>query len=178
MDVNRLSKIISHALRHDPISYNLTLDSNGWVDLYELETKLIHKGVKTTVKEIVDMVESATKVRHEIDNNRIRACYGHSIQINKERIPVLPPKILFHGTLQSNISNILKVGLLPMTRQFVHLSSNESEARIVASRRKGKVSIIKVNSYDAYLDGIKFYEEKNNIWLSDIIRPKYIIDND
>ncbi len=35
-DYNRLSKTISHALRHEPWIYELELDSEGWVPVSQL----------------------------------------------------------------------------------------------------------------------------------------------
>ena len=36
MDFERLSKVISHALRHEPWLYELELDKSGWVLLDQL----------------------------------------------------------------------------------------------------------------------------------------------
>jgi RNA:NAD 2''-phosphotransferase len=36
IDLERLSRTLSHALRHDPRQYGLNMDMKGWVQLDEL----------------------------------------------------------------------------------------------------------------------------------------------
>jgi putative RNA 2'-phosphotransferase len=36
IDYNQLSKVVSHALRHEPWLYELELDDQGWVDVDHL----------------------------------------------------------------------------------------------------------------------------------------------
>lgn len=66
-------------------------------------------------------------------------------------------------------------GLLPMRRQYVHLSEDKATAKIVAGRRKNSVTkVLTVMARQAYDEGTPFYKEENGIWLSDPLLPKYI----
>lgn len=171
---DKLSKIVSHALRHEPYTYNLLLDEEGWVLLSELVIGLNAKGMSVDEKDIVEMVNLSSKKRHQIIDGKIRAYYGHSIIEKIVKQSVEPPEFLFHGTLEKNISKIHAEGILPMNRQYVHLSSDEETARIVASRRKGKVIILIIEARQAYSKNICFYKEENEIWLSEAIPSKFI----
>ncbi|KIE18330.1 hypothetical protein DS62_11770, partial [Smithella sp. SC_K08D17] len=89
---------------------------------------------------------------------------------------VEPPEFLYHGTVQNSLINILKKGLLPMGRQYVHLSIDRSTAEMVGSRRKGDLVVLTIRAKEAFLNNIQFYKEENGIWLSDQIPSKYIVE--
>lgn len=63
-----------------------------------------------------------------------------------------------------------------MDRQYVHLSVDKMTAKIIGSRRKGELVILKIKAQEAYTNHIQFYKEINDIWLSDSIPSKHIID--
>ena len=43
LDLTKLSRTVSHALRHEPWLYGLELDSYGWARLIELVVSLRHR---------------------------------------------------------------------------------------------------------------------------------------
>ena len=143
IDFIQLSKTVSHALRHEPQSYNLNLDIQGWVLLSDLVVALNSQGIQVDDNAIIEMIEQSEKKRHQILNGRIRAYYGHSIEKKIIKHPSEPPEFLCHGTIQNNLNCIKEKGLLPMDRQYVHLSIDEETANIVGSRRKGETVVIK-----------------------------------
>lgn len=56
---------MSHALRHEPQSYNLNLDKQGWVLLYDLVIALNSKGIQVDKNDICKMVELSEKRRYQ-----------------------------------------------------------------------------------------------------------------
>jgi hypothetical protein len=77
-----LSRTISHALRHDPAAYGLQLDAEGWAQLDDLIAALrrVKPGWGALDRDdLAQMMAIATKQRHEIVGDRIRAVYGHSV---------------------------------------------------------------------------------------------------
>jgi putative RNA 2'-phosphotransferase len=176
IDFIQLSRTVSHALRHEPQSYNLSLDNQGWVLISDLVIALNSKGIQVDEFDINKMVELSEKKRHQILNGKIRAYYGHSVENKIFKHPVEPPEFLYHGTIQSNLNNILEKGLLPMERQYVHLSIDRSTAEIVGSRKKGDLVILTIKAKEAFLNNIQFYKEENGIWLSDPIPSIYIVE--
>lgn len=176
IDFIELSRTVSHALRHEPQSYNLNLDNQGWVLLSDLILALNSKGIRVDESKIIKMVELSEKKRHQILNGKIRAYYGHSVKNKILKHPIEPPEFLYHGTTQNSLNSIVEKGLLPMERQYVHLSIDKRTAVIVGSRRKGKLIILSIKAREAYLSNIQFYKEENGIWLSDPIPSKHIAD--
>lgn len=102
MDFNLLSKAVSHALRHEPWLYELELDDQGWVDIEDLISALQcqrSEWKELSQADIVKMINTSSKQRHEMDGNRIRALYGHSLSGKLQKRQAVPPERLFHGTV-------------------------------------------------------------------------------
>ena len=105
----RLSKTMSVALRHDPDSFGIELDKEGWVDVDKLLDALRkHKRWEGITEEDFHTVMSVSdKKRFEISDGHIRALYGHSIPMKIVKKPTTPPPLLYHGTARQNLDNIL-----------------------------------------------------------------------
>lgn len=108
MDYQKLSKELSYALRHAPHEYELELDEQGWVPIKQLLLSL-HEQRKwraVTEEDLHTMIALSEKKRHEINQGKIRALYGHSVpqKIHKEEKE--PPAYLFHGTPQRFLDSI------------------------------------------------------------------------
>jgi putative RNA 2'-phosphotransferase len=174
-----LSKTMSYALRHHPEQFGLVLDEFGFVDVNALVRAISLNGFKyvdVTIDDITRIVNApkpGEKKRYEIVGDKIRAYYGHSTG-NIKKTPVEPPEVLYHGTTSNAWESIQKTGLDPMGRDFVHLSAETGTAIIVAKRRTNQPVILIVDAKVAYKDGVKFYSEPNNVWLSDPIPVEYI----
>ncbi len=96
-----VSRTVSHALRHEPWSYGLELDPNGWVAVPELVSALRELGAEWAgidESEVLRAVESSVKRRHVVDGGRIRALYGHSLPKKIRYEPAEPPAQLYHAT--------------------------------------------------------------------------------
>jgi putative RNA 2'-phosphotransferase len=175
-DYISLSKVISHALRHDPLYYNLQLKDKGWIDI-DILLRSISKRVPefsyVTKGHLLEMINESKKRRHEIQDNSIRATYGHSLPGKFVENHEIPPEFLFHGTTSDSLKGILDYGLLPMKRQYVHMSETIEEAMQVAKRKSLRIELLRINSMNAYTGNVKFYKV-GIVWLTDFIPPKYI----
>lgn len=173
----KLSKAVSHALRHEPATYGLRLDGEGWIDVRDLIAALKRKD---TAWENLDedclrqMIGRSTKQRHEIFQGKIRALYGHSTPERVLKRTAVPPEHLYHGTGREAAVKILTEGLKPMTRQCVHLSVDASAAREVGSRKDKSPVILLVDAACAHQDGVAFFEGNESVWLAEYIPPAYI----
>jgi putative RNA 2'-phosphotransferase len=164
-----LSKTVSHALRHDPAAYGLALDDQGWGDIECLIRALrTLRGEWGSISsgDLIELVSCATKRRHEIRGNRIRALYGHSLDEKIRRIPSEPPPVLFHGTDRRALEHILEEGLRRMGRQYVHLTSEKAYALSARSRRIGHPVLLEIRATDAWKHGIQFYQANAIVWLT------------
>lgn len=173
----KVSKTISYLLRHHPEKAHLNIDREGFVDVDELIEKInlyVHAGEDVTRTQIEKIVAADNKQRYSIVGNRIRAVQGHSFPVDLRLQAKVPPVLLFHGTNAEAAKLIRKKGLLPMNREYVHLSPNEDTATNVGQRHKGDLVLLKIDTKAAYADGVKFFESENGVWLVKEIPPKYI----
>jgi putative RNA 2'-phosphotransferase len=124
--------------------------------------------------DIERMIANSSKVRHQLEGERIRAIYGHSIPGKVARQLGSPPDELFHGTIEKYVGAIRQEGLRPMSRQYVHLSCVPEVARAVAKRKGDAVVILKILAAAACKNGINFYQGDERVWLADSIPAEWI----
>lgn len=171
-----LSREISYALRHAPWEYELEMDEEGWVPVEQLLDAL-HRTVKWSnicEADLNEMIEKSEKKRHELADGRIRAFYGHSIPMKILKEEKVPPDVLYHGTARRFLESINENGLLPQSRQYVHLSQDIETAENVGMRHDDKPCILIIDEKMAWNDGIKFYFGNEKVWLADKIPSRYI----
>ena len=77
----QVSKFISGALRHFPDDVGLTLGDAGWTDAYEVVDRVQDKYAFADARTVAAIVATDSKGRFEVDGNRIRAAYGHSVDV-------------------------------------------------------------------------------------------------
>ena len=167
-DNTNKEKRLAYLLRHD-IQY--AFDAYGWREVSDL---VANHGFSR--EELTTLVKNSNKQRFEFSENGmfIRARQGHSIAVDVELEEAIPPEYLYHGTVAANVSSILEKGLVPMSRQHVHLSIDEATAVKVGSRRKGEVTVLKVSAHKMWEDGHHFWLSRNNVWLAMEVPPKYL----
>ena len=113
----RLSKLLSALLRHIPETIGLKLDSEGFVEIPELVKAIKEKWPRRhlyswlTEEHVIAVAKLCPKQRFEIKGSRIRAKYGHSVQVNVNLAEDNLVKILYHGTTADALSKILKEGI-------------------------------------------------------------------
>ncbi|MEM2144080.1 MAG: RNA 2'-phosphotransferase [Candidatus Jordarchaeaceae archaeon] len=167
----KVSKYMSYLLRHNP--ENLKMDEHGFVDLGEFLEK-IKSRFQISDELIFEIVEKSERKRFEIIENKIRALYGHSIRVNLELEEDQIIKVLYHGTTPDAASKILKFGLKPRGRKWVHFSPTIEIAREVGLRRNPKPVILEIDAEEARKNGVKFYRATDKVYLSGDVAPKYI----
>lgn len=168
---DELGKELAYLLRHCPSAKNLTMDKHGWVRISELVTN----APEFTEDNLKEIVETDAKGRYSIseDGLFIRANQGHSMPVDLELEPKIPPDILYHGTVERFLDSIMKEGLIKKQRQHVHLSKDIETANKVGSRR-GNPVILQIDAKSMNKDGMVFYCSKNGVWLTDTVPSKYI----
>lgn len=171
----QLSRAVTHALRHAPGEYGLSVDPDGWVEMRSLVNALRAAGFDGLTEDAVfRMIANSSKVRHEVVGDRIRATYGHSISIADDLVNQEPPLELFHGTVAEAVSSILEIGILPMQRQHVHLSPDPATAYEVARRHGPDTVLLSVRSREAFQAGVRFQRRGELIWIADAIPPTFV----
>lgn len=173
---DKLSIFLSLVLRHNPDAANIKVDEHGWADVTELIMGINNTGRKINRSILEEIVRNDKKQRYSFnkDKTKIRANQGHSISVDVELIEKEPPEILFHGTAERFLNNIMTEGLKPMGRLYVHLSKNADTALHVG-KRHGTPVVLKINSGAMYQNGVKFFISENNVWLTEKVDVDYII---
>jgi len=173
--MKELSKFLSYVLRHAPQSIGLTLDANGWADVEDLLARAPAAGHTFDRATLHDVVARSDKKRFTLseDGSRIRAAQGHSVAIDLDIAPMIPPAMLFHGTATRNVAAILTEGLKPGRRQKVHLSLDEETASKVGQRH-GKPVVLRIDAAGMHAHGLSFWRAENGVWLTDHVPPQFL----
>lgn len=178
LDLNDLSRAVSHALRHEPWLYELELDEAGWVETTALLDALRQERADWAALGEADlgrMISASAKQRHEMRDGRIRALYGHSTPQKLTKVPATPPALLYHGTAPDAVTDIRAAGLLPMRRQYVHLSVDVGMAEQVGRRKARQPVILLVRAGEACASGVVFYRGNDAVWLADHVPARFIV---
>jgi len=175
-DLVKTSKFLSLVLRHRPELVGMQLDSEGWLAIDQLIANSNKLGHAIDLELIHQIVATNEKQRFALseDGLKIRANQGHSIPgVDLNLLPIEPPEVLFHGTVPDFLGSIRRQGLLKRSRNHVHLSADQSTAKVVGSRRGSPVVLV-VLAQRMYQDGHKFFRSENGVWLTDSVPVDYI----
>lgn len=171
----QLSKLLALMLRHQPERFGILLDAEGYASLEEVMNAVQAKLPTAKAADLHHLVANldADKRRFSILGAEIRANYGHSLTQRIEHPPATPPDVLLHGTSQSAVTKILRDGILPMQRQYVHLTTDHDLAMRIGGRH-GKAQVIVVDAAPACAAGVVFYRANDAFWLADAIPARYV----
>ena len=176
MELTKISKKLSYLLRHCTEPFYIDLDG-GWADTEAIISALKAAYPVTDMDILEKIVADDAKGRYSFneDHTRIRANQGHSIPgVVIEMEQPEPPEFLYHGTATRSLPDILKDGLKPMSRQFVHISPDTATAEEVG-KRHGKPVILIIKAKELAQSGHKLYRSSNGVWLTDEVPAEYII---
>lgn len=154
----RISRFLTYLLRHRPKEYPLEFDSRGFVEWYDLVAIVQERYSQVAEEDIRVVVTDSQKKRFELEGGRVRATYGHSFPVDLGRETVEPPDQLYYGAARDLAQSMLRNGLKPRDRQYVHLSLTAAEAESVARRHDPAPAVIVVDAQAARAEGIEFYQ--------------------
>ncbi|WP_225335466.1 RNA 2'-phosphotransferase [Halomicrobium urmianum] len=184
----RLSKFASGALRHFPDDVGLSLDDAGWTAFDDLAEAVAGKYDWGGSRELAGVIETDPKGRFEWTGGaaagsddsqapaggRVRAAYGHSVDVDLDAADTPVPDTLYHGTAPRNVDAIREEGLRPMSRQKVHLSGTLAEAREVGSRHADDPIVFAVDAAAMERDGRRVVERGRATYTTDRVPPAYL----
>lgn len=168
------SRFIALILRHKPTAIGITLDEHGWANVDELIVG-VNKVYPLTMPELEEIVLADNKMRYSFNEDKtlIRANQGHSIPVDVELKKATPPCTLYHGTGQKFVESIDKIGLIPKSRLYVHLSSDHETAVMVGSPH-GSPVVYTIDTASMISDGYTFFTSVNGVWLTKEVPAKYL----
>ncbi len=165
----KMSKKMTYLLRHK----EGFVDKEGWVEIERLVEALRKWFPYVTKEHVLYVVSKDEKGRYEVKGNRIRARYGHTINVNVNLNESFE-ETLYHGTSCDVLSSIKEKGILPMRRKWVHLTKSMDEA-IENAKRKGKCIVILVVDGNCLRSrGHSTYEAGKNVRVTDYVPPECI----
>jgi putative RNA 2'-phosphotransferase len=171
----KISKYLSKHLRHQPERIGIKLAPGGWVSVDELLAACKKHSFPINRAELNEVVASNDKKRFSFDSTGIliRANQGHSVEVDLQLEPTVPPDVLYHGTGHRAVEAILREGLCKMSRHHVHLSSDMATAQKVGARH-GRPVVFTVDAAAMHEDGYTFYCSENGVWLVERVPPEYL----
>jgi len=170
-----LSKFFSLVLRHQPEKFGLTLDQHGWAEVAKVLEAANQYGRSLDHDTLLRIVHENDKQRFTLspDGRFIRANQGHSVAVDLQLQSVAPPDTLYHGTVAKFVKSIREQGLIPGSRNHVHLSADVATAKLVGQRR-GKPVVLTIDTKTMHENDCNFYQSLNGVWLTSHVPPEHI----
>ena len=169
----RISRFLTYLLRHQPKEYPLVFDKRGfveWRDVVELVQERFHD---VTERQIEAVVSGSEKKRFELVDDKVRATYGHSFPVDLGGEAAEAPPKLYYGAARDLAQSMLRNGLKPRDRQYIHLSVTAEEAESVARRYDPAPAIIIVDVKAAQAEGVRFHES-GPLYLTEDVPAKFL----
>jgi putative RNA 2'-phosphotransferase len=169
----QLGRLVAGALRHFPEDLGLDIDARGWVDLATLGVVISTRHRWANQKLVEALAQSDPKQRYEIADGRIRARYGHSVNIELDHPENLRPE-LYYGASEEEADRILEVGLKSAAQRYVHLSTTPEKAWHVGTFRTVSPRVIQIDAREAQSAGVKMMVVNDDIVISEPIPSNYL----
>jgi putative RNA 2'-phosphotransferase len=169
----RISRFLSFLLRHQPKEYPLSFDRQGFASWREVVETVQDRFQEVTEADIRSVVTGSDKKRFELKDDKVRATYGHSFPVDLGSEAVEPPAELYLGMARDLGESILRNGLKPRDRRYVHLSPSFQEALAVGKRRDPAPAVIVVDAQLAHAQGIRFFAA-GPLFLVESVPPKFL----
>jgi putative RNA 2'-phosphotransferase len=158
--IERITRSLAYMLRHQPEEFDLELDAHGYGDVAQVVQALNERlGEPVEVSDLDYAIRSGDRPRYEILGTRVRALYGHSIDVEPGD-PTRPPELLFVGISARDADRAMRYGLRGGRRRFLHLALSADDAKEGGRRTGLQYVVITVYALDAWEEGINFYDRK------------------
>ena len=176
-ELDHLGRILTGILRHFPDRYQLSMDPQGWVSLPQIVRAISQKHPMyhwLRVQHLVAIAETDAKGRYEVRDDRVRATYGHTLELSLD-LPTedIPDHLYFPVTAEES-GIVLEVGLRPSDRKKVHLSKTADDARAAGAVRTPEPIILEVDAKRARGEGIVIQKAGKTVYLVDQVPAEFL----
>jgi len=172
-NTERLGRLIAGVLRHFPHDLGLVIDSCGWVNLIDLSQAIRARYPWSNQLLIMALAQSDPKNRYEIQDDKIRARYGHSVDVDLD-YPLNDLPCLYYGASEEEADRILEVGLKSANQRYVHLSIAPERAWHVGSFRTNNPRVIKIDAQAAQEEGVVIMKVSEEIMISEEVPSQFL----
>jgi putative RNA 2'-phosphotransferase len=180
-ELDHLGRILTGILRHFPDRYQLTIDPRGWIPLAGIVRAIQQKHPAyhwLRVVHLVAIAETDPKGRYEVRDDRIRATYAHTVEVELDLPTQNIPDHLYYPVTPEEATIVLEVGLKPSDRRKVHLSRTAQDAHSAGSVRTPSPVILEIDAGRARADGIVIMQAGKTVFLVDQVPPEYLHKSD
>lgn len=176
-ELDRMGRTMAGTLRHFPDKFDLEMDEHGFVDLRDFISSMQNKYYRLKwlrPHHIIAIIETDPKGRYEYRDGKIRATYGHSIDIDLDLPTKGIPDILYYPTTPEEVDIVIETGLRPSDRKKVHLSKTYNDAMNAGRVRTQDPVILEIDTKEAQSDGIIIQRAGKTVYLTDEVPPEFI----
>ncbi len=176
-ELDHLGRILTGILRHFPDRYALTIDPRGWIPLAQIVRAINQKHPAyhwLRVVHLVAIAETDPKGRYEVRDDRIRATYAHTVEVDLDLPTGNIPELLYYPVTAEEAAIVLEVGLKPSDRRKVHLSRTAADAHSAGSVRSPAPVILEIDAGRARAAGIVIMQAGKTVFLVDQVPPEYL----
>ncbi len=176
-ELDHLGRILTGILRHFPDRYQLTIDPKGWIPLAQIVRAIQSKHPAyhwLRVVHLVAIAETDPKGRYEVRDDRIRATYAHTVEVELDLPTLNIPDHLYYPVTPEEATIVLEVGLKPSDRRKVHLSKTALDAHSAGAVRTPAPVILEIDAGKARADGIVIMQAGKTVFLVDQVPPQYL----
>jgi len=176
-EVELLGRTMAGVLRHFPERYGLEMDGHGWVDLRDFITAVQIRNKRFRFlrpHHIVGLVETDPKGRYQFLDGKVRATYGHSLDVDLDLPTEGIPDVLFYPTTNEELHVLLEAGLRPADRKMVHLSLSFEAAMEAGRVRSDNPLILEVNAKAARESGVVIHKAGKTVYTSKEVPGEFL----
>ena len=176
-EVDQLGRILAGVLRHFPERFSLTMDARGWVDI-----RSIVEAVRSRRNQfhwlrphhIRSLASTDPKGRYQVEVDKVRATYGHSLDVELDLPTDNIPDRLYYPATEEEVPIILETGLKPSDRKHVHLSLAPENAEDAGTHRTEKPVILNVDAKGAVAGGAVIKRAGKTVFITKEIPAEFL----
>ncbi|HEV8595067.1 MAG TPA: RNA 2'-phosphotransferase [Thermoplasmata archaeon] len=176
-EVEMLGRTMAGVLRHFPERYDLTMDKNGWIDLRDFIAGVQSRNRRLRFLKphhVVGLIETDPKGRYQFSDGKIRATYGHTLDLELDLPTENIPDVLFYPCAEEEFTILTEAGLKPADRKMVHLSRTY-EAALEAGRVKiPSPVILEIDAKAARSDGVVIMKAGKTVYLTREVPARFL----
>lgn len=176
-EIDHVGRLMAGILRHFPERFDVKVDEHGWAEVKDLVNAIRSKRITLQwlrTHHIKGIVETDPKGRYEMRGTKIRATYGHTIDVKLDHPREPVPEKLYYPTTSQEVEILFETGLRPTDRKHVHLSLTYDFAVEAGLHRDVNPVIIEVDAAKAIEDGIVIMKAAKTVFITDHIPAKYM----
>jgi putative RNA 2'-phosphotransferase len=176
-ELNSVGRILAGVLRHFPEKFDLDMDLNGWVDIRDA-TEEIRRRKRNLhwlrIHHLKSIAETDPKGRYQVEDNRIRASYGHSVDVELDHPTDGVPNSLFYPSTQEEVDILLENGITPTDRRYVHLSMTYQDAYNAGVHRTEDPQILEVDAIAALMADVYIGQAGPTVFVTRGVPPDFV----